>query len=308
MRQLGDMNIGHSQVVALAPQLPLDDQNAFASRPALANSVATVVPPPPAVHGVAGQGQDGRLIALNVHPAPPTAPVEVPDGNRRGSFAVGPEGKPGATGTRPSTSFETGMSKNVSGLPPGLLVGTSPGIQNTSRVAGQSSANNLTTGSVADPPLIARAAPLRALAAEFSPEQQSEAERKVFGARRSYAMTLSVPNLNSAGGSLVMHFSELQESEKPGNLFAPVVTHAVAPGYPLELMRENVQGTVELSAVIRSDGSVADVRVLNEVDDRLEAYAREALLRWQFLPALRNGNPVALQAVVKIPFKPRVRF
>ena len=142
----------------------------------------------------------------------------------------------------------------------------------------------------------------------MSPEQQSETERKVFGARRSYAMTLNVPNLNSAGGSLVMHFSELQDGEKQGDLFAPVVTHAVAPGYPLELMRENVQGTVELSAVIRSDGSVGEVRVLNEVDDRLEAYARDALLRWQFLPALRNGNPVALQAVVKIPFKPRARF
>jgi TonB family protein len=162
-------------------------------------------------------------------------------------------------------------------------------------------------GFAGDPPLLARAAASRALAAEMSSEPQSEAERKVFGARRSYAMTLNVPNLNSAGGSLVMHFSELKEGEK-GDLFAPVVTHAVAPGYPLELMRENVQGTVELSAVIRSDGSVDDVRVLNEVDDRLEAYARDALLRWQFLPALRNGSPVALQAVVKIPFKPRARF
>ena len=117
-------------------------------------------------------------------------------------------------------------------------------------------------------------------------------------------MTLSVPNLNSAGGSWVMHFSELTEAETKGDLIAPVATRAVDPGYPLELMRQNVHGVVTLSAVINSDGQVGDVKVLNGVDDRLDAYARAALLRWQFLPALRNGSPVPLQAVVMIPFRP----
>ena len=308
LRKLSDINIGRSQVVAPAPQLPLAEQRALPSPPSFASSAASVVPPPPATQGVAGQDHDGRVIALSVHPAPPAAPVEVPSGNRRGTFAATPEGKPAASGTPSTHGFETGSGKSVNGLPPGLLVGPGPGTQSASPIGGPSSANNSLAGSTPDPPFVARAAALRTIAAEMSSEQQSEAERKVFGARRSYAMTLNVPNLNSAGGSLVMHFSELQDGEKQGDLFAPVVTHAVAPGYPLELMRENVQGTVELSAVIRSDGSVGDVRVLNEVDDRLEVYARDALLRWQFLPALRNGNPVALQAVVKIPFKPRVRF
>ena len=37
----------------------------------------------------------------------------------------------------------------------------------------------------------------------------------------------------------------------------------------LELMRRNVHGTVTLYAVIRNDGSVTDMRVLNGVDDNL---------------------------------------
>ncbi len=135
----------------------------------------------------------------------------------------------------------------------------------------------------------------------------TELERKVFAGRKSYSMMLNVPNLNSAGGSWVMHFVELKEGEKPGDLVAPVATQAVDPGYPLELMRRNVQGTVTLSAVIQSDGSVGDVRVLNGVDDRLDEYARMALSRWRFRPATKNGNPVALQAVVMIPFKPMLR-
>jgi TonB family protein len=316
MRKLSDINIGHAQVVAPAPQLPVDEQHALANlaRASLGNTAAAVVPPPPTTQGTGGSSPEGRLIALSVNPVLPTAPIEVPSGNRRGTFAATPEGKPSATGTPgvPANrsygeSADPGSGKIVSGIPPGLFIGVGPKTQATSPVSGQPSGRDPKAG-FSDPPLVARASPPRILASEISPEQQSEAERKVFGARKSYSMTLNVPNLNSAGGSLVMHFSELQEAAKQGDLFAPVVTRAVAPGYPLELMRENVQGTVELSAVIQTDGSVGEVRVLSDVDDRLEGYARDALLRWQFLPALKNGNPVALQAVVRIPFKPRTRF
>jgi len=117
-------------------------------------------------------------------------------------------------------------------------------------------------------------------------------------------MTLNMPNLNSAGGSWVIRFAELKGNEGKGELTAPVATQKVDPGYPLELMRRNVQGTVILYAVIRNDGSVSDVRVLRGVDDRLDQYARAALAGWRFRPATKNGNAVDLEAVVTIPFKP----
>jgi TonB family protein len=126
-----------------------------------------------------------------------------------------------------------------------------------------------------------------------------------YGYGNSYATTLNVPNLNSAGGSWIMHFVELKGAEKQGELVAPVAIREVGPGYPLELMKENVQGTVMLSAVIRSDGSVSEVNILHGLDDRLDAYASAALSRWRFRPATRNGDPVALQTVVMIPFRPR---
>ena len=117
-------------------------------------------------------------------------------------------------------------------------------------------------------------------------------------------MTLNVPNLNSASGSWVIHFAEIEGTSEKGELIAPLAMQEVDPGYPLELMRHNVQGTVTLYAVIRSDGTVGQVRVLNSVDDRLDDYACTALSRWKFQPAMKNGNPVALEAVVTIPFKP----
>src|SRR5437879_9554446 len=88
-----------------------------------------------------------------------------------------------------------------------------------------------------------------------------------------------------------------------GAVVAPPPVQKVDPAYPLELMRRNVQGTVTLYAIIRSDGSVGDVRVLQGVDDRLDAYARAALTHWRFQPATKNGNAVDLEAVVAIPFR-----
>lgn len=137
----------------------------------------------------------------------------------------------------------------------------------------------------------------------------TEIERKIFGDRKFYSMSLNLPNLNSAGGSWVIHFAELNNDDSSeaihkSDLVAPEATHEVDPAYPLELMREHIQGTVIVYAVIRSDGSVGAVRVLQGIDDRLDQYACEALMRWHFLPALKNGAAVDLAAVFKIPFRP----
>ena len=318
-RRLSDINIGRTQVVAPAPQLPVGEQRALANLPPMGNSGGAVVPPPPSVQG-SGASSNGRLIALNLHPAAPSRAVEVPAGNRRGTFAATPEGKAGAPGTpdipadnRHSTGDTlgggntAGSGSSTNGVPPGLFVGTTLKPGSTSTVAG--SAQGVSKAKSFDTPLLASATPPRVSAvpprsSEMSANAESEVERKLFGGRKSYAMILNVPNLNSAGGSWVMHFAELKDAEKQGDLVAPVATQEVDPGYPLELMKQNVRGTVILSAVIRSNGSVGDVRILRGVDDRLDAYASAALSRWRFHPATRNGDPVALQTVVMIPFRP----
>jgi TonB family protein len=296
-RRMGDLNIAASQVVAPAPQLPMEARLARPS--AIQGGTGQVVPPPPSVQGTGGK--DGRLIALNLHPAAASGPVEAPAGNRLGTFAATPQGKPGAVGTPDVAgdakpwSQTAGVSGGKSGwrsagVPPGLQVGAAP------------------TTRVAEATLPASLAVPHRNSPGSSTVAPTELERKVFGERRLYAMTLNTPNLNSAGGSWVMHFAEYREDPLDrSELTAPVATQEVDPGYPLELMRQNVQGTVTLSAVIRSDGTVGEVRVLSGVDDRLDQYASAALGRWKFRPAEKNGKPVALQAVVKIPFRPMKR-
>jgi TonB family protein len=87
-----------------------------------------------------------------------------------------------------------------------------------------------------------------------------------------------------------------------------MATHKVDPAYPLQLMKENVAGTVVLYAVIHADGSVGNVRVLRGVDDRLDHFASDAIAQWKFQPATKAGVPVDVEATFRIPFRPALNF
>jgi TonB family protein len=318
IRRLGDLNIGRTEAVAPAPQLPVGAERTLANTPpALGNSGQAVVPPPPSVPGSRVAVSGGRLVALGIHPAAPSGPVAPPAGNRLGRFAATPEGRAGASGTPDIAPTSAPGAENTGegipgtasrGLPPGLHVGQGPGPAEHSAAGG--SDNRIRGAETGDRAVMAKATPPEVGAPtarplhEVSGLQPSDAEKEVFGDRKFYSLTLNVPNLNSAGGSWVIHFAELNHEEAKGDLSAPTATREADPAYPLELMKQNIHGTVTLYAVIRRDGSVTDVRVLRSVDDRLDEFAQEALARWHFRPATKNGNAVDLEAVVTIPFRP----
>jgi TonB family protein len=337
-RLLGDLNIGPSSVIAPAPRLPMAEQRVSEQRGAAGSRLSGVgvgspqiVAPPPSLSSSGSSagsfGSPGRIIALNLHPAvgaPPTPPA----GNRRGSFAATPEGHAGATGS-PGANAASGAGSGGSGkdtgsgstrkgsadLPAGLYVGGAAA--RPSAVAG----NKPSTNSV-NPNLIASVRPPRVSSPpsrSMQPESAaklSEPERAVFGNRKFYSVTLNMPNLNSAGGSWVIRFAELnhesnnhegnnQDANSAGaDLSQPAATRKVDPAYPLQLMRENVAGTVILYAIIRADGTVGNVRVIRGVDDRLDRFASQAIAKWQFQPAMKNGSPVDVEATFQIPFRP----
>ena len=143
-RRLGDINIGHSQVVAPAPELPMAEQYAAAGRAPAAlggGAGSAAVPPPASIPGNAGSNPGGRIISLGIHPAAMTD-VELPAGNRRGTFAATPGGKSGAPGTpdvaaSASRGSGAGAGKNSDGIPSGLTVGAGPENQGRSAVAGR---------------------------------------------------------------------------------------------------------------------------------------------------------------------------
>jgi len=327
-RPLGQLDISPSAVIAPAPQLPVATQRSVSGGGPVVAGGPQVAPPPSSLSGSESSsfGSRGRVIALNLHPSV-EAPHDLPAGNRRGMFAATPEGHPGASGSPGARSKEGGTGSLSSGgskgngdgsgrkavrdLPAGLYVGNSDAkTPMAGDPAGKAPASQIDPNLVASvhPPRVATSRPLQ----PESAAKLSEPERAVFGGRRFYSVTLNMPNLNSAGGgSWVIRFAELNHESGPQEASAlqaaisqPMATRKVDPAYPIQLMRENVAGTVILYAVIHADGTVGNVRVLRGVDDRLDRFASEAVAQWKFDPATKNGAPVDVEATFQIPFRP----
>ncbi|HVP44002.1 MAG TPA: energy transducer TonB [Terriglobales bacterium] len=336
-RAMGDLNVGHSDIVVTNPALPMPEQRAAnllggSGATAAFAGAAAAVPAAPSVEfsgGISAKAM-GQFVALSVRPSPPAGPIEVPGGNRRGIFAATPEGKPGAAGTPDvaggggngggggtgSGPGGPGHGGGNGGVPAGILIGGSPASSPAGAVvAAPPSAHPAVGGDALRRSLLAAAHAVADIARSTAPaststisgglDAPSKIEDKIFGPKKYYSMILNMPNLTSAGGSWIIRFAELHQSEKAGDLTAPVAMSKVDPAYPMELMRKNVEGTVTLYAVIRADGTVADIKVLEGLDDRLDENAKAALSHWHFRPATKNGSAVDLEAVVFIPFKAR---
>lgn len=323
------MNVGKLVPTVAAPKLEVPEQRAMAlprGKPGQATGGrayggGTDAPPPVPVQGAAVNGSAaGQLIALNLHPAEATVPVRVPPGRRSGEFAAGPEGKPNAPGTPEikgtGTQSGTPGTAATNGLPPGLVVGQVPGAPppGTAVVAGTGSPQHSAPITKSSPVLTASARTPRIgetpreTTADI-PATPARIEERVFGGKRSYSMQLNMPNLTSSGGSWIIRFAQLGGDDKSGDITAPVATTKVDPAYPAQLMHDGVEGTVILYAVIRKDGTVADVKVLRGLEGHLDENARVALLRWRFRPGMKNGEAVDLEAVVQIPYKaPRMEY
>ena len=60
---------------------------------------------------------------------------------------------------------------------------------------------------------------------------------------------------------------------------------------------------VLVTVLIKPDGAVGDAKVMRGIDERLDQSALEAIRKWQFKPASRGGEPIAVEALFSIPFQ-----
>jgi TonB family protein len=284
------------------------------------NGAAPDVP----VQGDANSSAPSTLIALSASPAPPTPVIPVPQGNLAARVAISPEGKPGASGTTPNTAAGTGNGGSGNGNSSGGS-GNSIGVTisggnpkpnaNVSGIGGAPGKLSLprmqsmmkrpdANASIEDPPERTGPPNFATLSPDAKPEQ-------IFSSKHVYTMNVNMPNLNSATGSWIIHFSELHLADpahRSGTVSSPVPLHKVDPKYPQEMANEHVEGEVILYGVIRRDGTVDSIQKVRGIDPLLDANSIEAFAQWKFQPATRDGEPVDLEAVVHIPFKAHERI
>lgn len=93
---------------------------------------------------------------------------------------------------------------------------------------------------------------------------------------------------------------------RPGaGITPPSLLHEVRPDYSDAARRQGVEGEVVLEIVVRRDGTVGEVNVLNGLGSGLDQRAIEAVRQWRFSPARRYGTPVDVIVEVAVEFKLR---
>ena len=88
-----------------------------------------------------------------------------------------------------------------------------------------------------------------------------------------------------------------------GVFTAPVLLVKTEPAYSEEARKGKVQGTVILLIEIDASGRPRNIRVRRPLGFGLEERAVEAVGRWRFRPAYRNGKPVPCSAEVEVNFR-----
>jgi protein TonB len=73
----------------------------------------------------------------------------------------------------------------------------------------------------------------------------------------------------------------------------PVLVSQVQPQYTDEARAARVQGTIELRATVREDGTVENVTVRKGLGYGLDEAAIAAVEQWKFMPARKDGKPVS---------------
>jgi periplasmic protein TonB len=93
---------------------------------------------------------------------------------------------------------------------------------------------------------------------------------------------------------------------RPGSgITPPGLLHEVKPDYTEEARRLGIRGDVVMEIVVKRDGRVGDVRVLQGLGHGLDERAVAAVRQWTFSPATRRGAPVDVMVEVAMEFKLR---
>jgi TonB family protein len=82
-----------------------------------------------------------------------------------------------------------------------------------------------------------------------------------------------------------------------------VVIHIADPYYSEEARKAKYQGTVLLRYVVDVDGKPKNIVVERSLGLGLDEKAIEAMRKWRFKPAMKNGKPVRMKAVTEMKFR-----
>ena len=117
------------------------------------------------------------------------------------------------------------------------------------------------------------------------------------------AGTVMALPLGSPVGEAAAHAQQVVDGKDPG-VTLPKIIFEVKPRYTPEALRARIEGTVIMTAVVRTDGRPDDIEITQSLDTEygLDEQAVAALSQWRFEPGLKDGKPVAVRITVEMRF------
>lgn len=241
----------------------------------------------------AANSPDLNLVAAALNPV--NVPITLPKNSSPGQFSAGPKIEPNGANTAGD-----GKGLNV----PDLYVrgnrGSKPDLIAQTFAAPTSDLALRSVARLGDPKSGAESHESGISGAV----RVSSAPDPRFNGREIYMMAIQTPNLTSYSGSWLMWYAPRTAREAASSPIAPPVPHRVVdPRYIASAAADKVEGKVQLACVVGTDGHVSNVELVKGLDSRLDQSAEEAMSKWEFSPATRHGEPVAVDVVVEIPFR-----
>jgi TonB family protein len=89
----------------------------------------------------------------------------------------------------------------------------------------------------------------------------------------------------------------------PGAVIPPVQINFVPAEFSEEARKAKFQGTVLISIIVDAQGMPQNPRVIRAAGMGLDEKALEAVMKYRFKPAMKNGKPVAAPSNIEINFR-----
>jgi TonB family protein len=115
---------------------------------------------------------------------------------------------------------------------------------------------------------------------------------------------MALPFGSRTGAAAAAATQKAFDGKDPGVTLPKVVTE-VKPQYTPEAMKARIQGRLEVTAVVHTDGTPRDIKISKSLDARhgLDKQAVAALTQWRFEPGLKDGKPVPVSITVEMRFR-----
>jgi TonB family protein len=243
---------------------------------------------PPATGSTNPAAGDINAAVLSTAPAD-KLPASIPEGSHSARMSVAPtQGPPSSGPVKPGPGLQIPGVAIAAATPPPAVPASKlpprpgPVIYDETRPAARRSIV---------------AAPLRP-----SSRVIPQAIESRFHDRVVYTVILFKPQIPVYAGDWVLWFAEKQPKESAASqMRAPMPVRKVEP---LEAPESNLTGRLLFTVTILKNGQIDGIAVLGGVvNTTLQAAAIKDLQSWQFTPALRDGQPVDVEAVLEIPFQ-----